>query len=223
MRHLYLFRHGQTPVNETRHLYVGGRNNETPLTELGVTQAWKLGGWILRQRVKPDFIEVSPAVRARDTARYALGGAGIWEPTPHVDDRWQELSVGRTNEGKPRSEVYTEEVLAEIALKGKDFKFRYPDAESQHEVTQRSIERIDQLHHEYPGDKTGFVFGHGLDFRLVVGKFMHMNQDEVRATELDNASATILAFDTNGNFDKLLGFNINTQAEPYASASATNV
>lgn len=65
MKRLYLVRHGQTEFNLAK--LVQGRC-DSPLTELGRTQALAAGSWLANQEVRPDAVGTSPLGRAFATA-----------------------------------------------------------------------------------------------------------------------------------------------------------
>ena len=61
MKRLYLVRHGQTEFNLAK--LVQGRC-DSPLTELGRTQALAAGSWLANHEVRPDAVGTSPLGRA---------------------------------------------------------------------------------------------------------------------------------------------------------------
>lgn len=61
MKRLYLVRHGQTEFNLAK--LVQGRC-DSPLTELGRTQALAAGSWLASHEVRPDAVGTSPLGRA---------------------------------------------------------------------------------------------------------------------------------------------------------------
>jgi phosphohistidine phosphatase len=62
MRRLMLLRHAKTEADAP-----SGRDQDRRLDERGRKDAAELGAWIARHRPFPDFVQVSPAVRARQT------------------------------------------------------------------------------------------------------------------------------------------------------------
>ena len=87
MRRLYLVRHGQTEFNVAR--LVQGRC-DSPLTELGVTQAHAAGEWLREHGVVPEAIVSSPLGRAMATARILadeLGFVSEVEPEERIIER----------------------------------------------------------------------------------------------------------------------------------------
>lgn len=65
LKRLYLVRHGQTEFNLAK--LVQGRC-DSPLTELGRTQALAAGKWLANHEVRPDVVGTSPLGRAFATA-----------------------------------------------------------------------------------------------------------------------------------------------------------
>ena len=61
LKRLYLVRHGQTEFNLAK--LVQGRC-DSPLTELGRTQALAAGSWLANHEVRPDAVGTSPLGRA---------------------------------------------------------------------------------------------------------------------------------------------------------------
>ena len=156
----YLLRHAESQMNTNTHL-VGGRSNETPLTQKGIAQSRKLGLYLLERKITPGKVFTSPARRTQETACHSLGQMGT-NIDPIISDEIQELGQGRA-EGTPRIDVYTPEVLAQIENLGKDFKL--PGGESMNDVGTRMH---DWVHHvaEEIGDeelesKNIFVYTHG--------------------------------------------------------------
>lgn len=64
LKRLYLVRHGQTEFNLAK--LVQGRC-DSPLTELGRTQALAAGSWLAKHEVRPDAVGTSPLGRAFTT------------------------------------------------------------------------------------------------------------------------------------------------------------
>ena len=187
---VYLFRHAESMANVDRHL-IGGRSNESELSELGVQQSQKLGGYIARATIKPVAIYASPAVRTFDTALIATSEAEL-DHSIKIDDRLQELSQGEWT-GKDRAKLYTPKLLAEIRSKGKDFKA--PGGESMNEVGERMLEAIDDFSFEnaprtlYEAP-TIYVFTHGLAIRCLASYIHNWSHHRTYSTNVPNASIT---------------------------------
>lgn len=204
---MYLFRHARTVTNDTPEI-VGGRTNHAPLTELGERQAGLLGLWIAKRKLVPDAVYVSPAVRTLETARIALERAGIIHD-PVVDDRLQELSQG-IHEGKLRAEVYDDEVIQRIGTELKDF--RLEGGESMNDVAARKQEWANSVR-AIGEHRTIFAFTHGFAIRCYVGELLGWSHAEIRANDVDNASATVINFSEDGSLADIQ-FNLDTQTTP---------
>lgn len=82
--YLYLIRHGQSVENT--HEW-DGRNENSPLTELGLQQADALAAW-LAEHLRFDVLYASPMRRARQTADKVAAAVGL---LPIFDDRLREV------------------------------------------------------------------------------------------------------------------------------------
>lgn len=119
---LYLVRHGQTEFNRQQRLQ--GRI-DSPLTELGVAQAKRVGAWFApRIAIGGAWrILASPLGRTQATARLIAEAAGFAGPV-ETDERLIELSIGSW-EGLARDQI---EVLRPD-LAGEPFFMHSPDGE----------------------------------------------------------------------------------------------
>ncbi|MFC5500405.1 histidine phosphatase family protein [Caenimonas terrae] len=106
-RTLWIVRHGQSAGNVARDaaelaglpvIDIEHRDIDTPLSELGKTQAVALGHWFgeLPRERRPDVVLCSPYVRARETTRLLLEAAGIDGKSVRVrhDERLREKEFG---------------------------------------------------------------------------------------------------------------------------------
>lgn len=186
---LYLIRHGEAE-NNVRLNYIAGRSNHLPLTENGVQQSRKLGSIFLNIGLIPDVVYSSPAIRALQTARHALG-----EVAPAIqiieDDRLQEQDVG-TWVGRVATNVFTDEKLKEIDRLGKDF--RSPGGESFNDVGDRMHEWADMI-----SDRGRvFAFTHGGAIRCFASKLQSWSHPQTYQTRPDNTSVSLFTYDSNG-------------------------
>ena len=105
---LYLVRHGQSETNLHRAHLIGGRRSWAELTPLGKEQARAVGRVWAAASVHDHQIVASTAVRATQTARYALEEAGLplegLRTSPDLeelelrfDGRWHEVRRGDTS------------------------------------------------------------------------------------------------------------------------------
>jgi broad specificity phosphatase PhoE len=203
MAQLYLLRHGESMANLRPDL-IGGRTNETALSALGEEQAKAVGRYIQRLLIQPLVAVSSPAVRTRRTLRLALREANSALPIYLTDDL-QELSQGAA-EGQPRSDVYTNEVMAALRASGKDFKL--PGGESMNEVGSRmygamlaidhlTLQAERQRDHETPLHgvylpPAALVSTHETAIKSLVARIKDLPQSWVYQTRLANASITRL-------------------------------
>ena len=106
-RTLWIVRHGQSAGNVARDaaeaaglpvIEIEHRDIDTPLSELGQTQAVALGHWFgaMAGESRPEVILCSPYVRARETTRLLLDAARIDSRSVRVrmDERLREKEFG---------------------------------------------------------------------------------------------------------------------------------
>lgn len=191
---LYLIRHGESEMNTTAHL-IGGRSNETPLTQRGVEQARQLGMYFLANNIIPSHIFTSPAVRTIQTAESTLTAMNL-AATPIVADEIQEMDQG-DYVGRLRTDVYTPEVLREIDQQGKDFKL--PGGESMNDVGERMLRWVDS---NVPvgtdsEPKRTFVFGHGVAIRTLTSKIHDWDHAKTFGSITENTSFTVFLHQDN--------------------------
>lgn len=176
---------------------VGGRSNPVPLTPEGRSQARRLGRALARSWTGGfDRVYSSPAVRAQQTVRLALG-----PQTPlTLVDALQEMSQGAA-EGQLRRQVYTGAVRARIAVDLLDFAL--PGGESMNQVADRMLGWMTQIHRAGVGPTEGagptvLVGTHGIAVRCVVGRLLGWDHARILRTVVPNASVTVLRFDASG-------------------------
>lgn len=186
---VYLIRHAQSEMNVQPHL-IGGRSTHSPLTEKGIEQARTLGRFLLGQGIIPSHTLSSPAVRTLETARYALEEMNL-ALVPTIHDDLHEMSQGEWV-GRPRADVYTEEVQAEIARLGKDFKLA--GGESMNDVGERMLSRMSTVIQNLPDgtDHTVLVFTHGVAIRCLVSHLFGWTHEQTFKTTTPNTSITQL-------------------------------
>ena len=80
MRRLMLLRHAKTEADAPT-----GRDQDRRLDERGRTDAAEIGGWIARHPPFPDFVQVSPAVRAKQTWELAWEAMKECVTAPQVE------------------------------------------------------------------------------------------------------------------------------------------
>lgn len=201
MASIYFMRHAESASNLSPHL-LGGRQNSVGLTELGEQQAVERGRAMKRQLIRPNIVAVSPAVRARETARLALG-AMDYRGAVHIDPDLQEVSQGKF-EGLPRDEVWTPERLAEIAEQGKEYAL--PGGESVAQVGERmyrAARKLDALAQqpEYARSYShmylpphALAVTHETAIKALIAHIEGYDQKWVYRTRLANTSLTLITF-----------------------------
>lgn len=154
----YLVRHGQTEANVRK--VMQGAHTDTPLTEVGKTQAQDLG-----QSVRDAGIELiitSPAQRARETANLIAQQLNPAIPIA-VSQEINERDMGDLD-GKPYTIFETElhDVFGDYNSLPQDEKFENSLAgmESDKDVSERLINYLQQLFEQYK-NKTILLVTHG--------------------------------------------------------------
>ena len=187
----YLIRHGEAELNLVD--IVGGRSNSSPLTQKGIEQAKNLTARLRKIGFSDALIVTSPAVRCVNTLMYSLGKNNIGFS---IDCALQELEQGEWV-GKPRREVYTSKVRAEI--EDDPWNFKAPGGESQAEVAERVKLTISQ---NYLRSPKIIFFTHGGTIKYLCADLFGWNN--AWKINVDNASITHLKYD--GKWD-LIEFN----------------
>jgi broad specificity phosphatase PhoE len=195
---IWIARHGQSSGNVARDRAEAAgdalidtlhRDVDTPLSELGQTQAAALGRWFgaLPANEQPNRVLCSPYLRARTTMELLLdhAGADVGELSPVVDERLREKEFGITDRLTARGirERYPD-LAAQRAAVGK-FYFRPPGGESWCDVILRLRSLIDTLTRDYRGDRLLIV-----THQVVVNclRYLFERLDEARVLDLDRAA-----------------------------------
>ena len=175
---------------------VGGRATSSPLTNLGIEQATRLGSFLrdtlTEEEIKMARFYSSTAVRAADTVKIVMEHLGRSFETDCIQsEQLLELDMGEFA-GQPRSLVYNEETLKIIH---KDIiNFRPPGGESQRDVEARMISYIlEQIAH---GDTptVNFVSTHGLAIKCVLRHILDSSPTMTRKIITDNTSMTEIVY-----------------------------
>lgn len=201
---LYLIRHGESAMNAHRAHLIGGRGNETPLTPTGEEQSELLGHYLAASDIIPDLIVASPAVRTVETARIVLDAMGL-TVEPVIDDALQEMDRGDWV-GRVRTEIYTEELIAEANKIGRSFKA--PGGESMDDVSQRMFDWVTARVDSRPvldRPEVVFVFGHGVAIRCLAARPQNWSREEIFAAETPNTSLSLMARKQGGWLLEYLG------------------
>ena len=206
MINFYFIRHAECAMNLDVDLYVGGRSNESPLTERGVLQSRLLGRSLTQKGVRFDSVYSSPAVRTRDTAKLSCLEMGFALDRIIQRAEFLELSQG-TWEGMVRKEVYTPEMLAEI--NSNNWHFKAPGGESQKEVEERMLRMIENITRDNGGeDRSIGIFGHGVAIKCALRGLFHFSPTITYKIPLDNTSLTKVEY--SGDRWYLRGINDTT-------------
>lgn len=188
-----LVRHAESEYNAHRSHLVGGRSSWAELTTQGKEQARALGALWASQLADDHLVVASTAVRATQTARYALESAGARLTRLHTTEALEELDQGEWT-GRPRDQIYTE---AQKSVIQKDhWNFRPPGGESQSDVHRRSSEYL----HRFviaPG-RTAWVVCHGVVITSLLAGWLDLDRQTAWRVRIANASITELAFDGEG-------------------------
>lgn len=180
---IYVARHAESAMNVAAHL-VGGRSNHAPLSKpQGEFQATEFGLWMKDAEFVPDAVYATPALRTQLTAKFALLAAGLDVPVG-IRENLQELSQGIA-EGRPRTEVYIPDVVAEIEELHLDFAFE--GGESKRQAGERTLDDYRELALLHPNQKV-LVFGHGFNTRCAAGLLLGWTQEEILTAQTDNVS-----------------------------------
>lgn len=197
---LYLIRHVQSEAN-CRPEIVMGRSLMSPATSIGVEQSQRLGSYLKHEGIRFDRVYCSPARRAIETTVY-IPIADMNEPPELVmDERLVEYTAGEW-EGQPRDEVYTPDIILQMAKMTIDFQ--PPGGESQRQVMQRAGAWLqDAILDNDPLLTSGNIvriaaFSHGLVIKCLLGMILGLNHGQIWNMTLDNASLTLLQFSVNG-------------------------
>ncbi|HSW77819.1 MAG TPA: histidine phosphatase family protein [Candidatus Chromulinivoraceae bacterium] len=192
-----LIRHAESRMNvdmaDARIPFIGGRQNEIDLSELGETQALKLGRYAMSHDLRPMDVYSSPAVRTRRTHELSAFAMGL-VIEPKVDDRLQELDQGEwTNQ--PRALYDDPDIRREMVSLGSDFA--PPGGESMNVVYERAAAFMESLvtPELIEGPRYIWVHSHGVVIKTFVGKLLGKTHEETYKTPIDNASRTRIVYD----------------------------
>ncbi len=175
-------RHAESVMNLRAGELVGGRSNDTPLSDTGRSSAQALGRELTASCYHPDVVYCTSAVRSKHTAELIIEGAG-WALTPRVDDGLIELSQGAA-EGQPRGQWWTPQ--AQAAATADPLRHRLaPDGENHHEVQARMRGALHRIAAAHRAERV-LVVGHGIAIRTLVWALRGGGHEVFRGLALPN-------------------------------------
>ncbi len=182
---LYLLRHAETEYNSHRSI-IGGRSNFLGLSERGVKQAKALGKRLKAEGISFDEVYSSTALRTRKTTEIVVEYLDFPNGQIIFSDDLLELSQGDW-EGKKRVNVYTPNVLEQMAEQ--HWSFKAPNGESQKDVEKRVYSWIERnLMNKENHNSTTAIFGHGLATKCLTRRIMDSNPSLTYRISIDNCS-----------------------------------
>ncbi|HVE94993.1 MAG TPA: histidine phosphatase family protein [Acidimicrobiales bacterium] len=215
-RELSVIRHGQSAGNVANdaalasglhQLDLAERDMDVELSDLGMAQASALSKWFVAGGC-PDIVFSSPYVRAYDTARIGLDGAGFDVPIVR-DERLREREFGILDRlTKPGIVARHPEQAAARAFLGKMYH-RPPGGESWVDVAARIRSFYRDLRLDHPGAKVVVVTHQAviLLFRYVLEALTEAQVMEIDA-EHDIANAAVTTYRGGGDaHPELVAFN----------------
>ena len=187
MTEIYLVRHGEAEHNLREAGFIGGRSHNARLTTNGAKQARRFGRYLQGIDLRTVQIWTSGAVRTNQTAELSLVAAGI-NPIWREDERFHEVSQGEF-EGKPREDVYTDEVIQQLQRDGLDGKL--PGGESLADAQQRMYQALIEIHGSQPNGPV-LIHSHGLAIRALAGKLIDADKPTILTMKTPNLSVTTI-------------------------------
>lgn len=168
--HFYYVRHGQTVWNVENKICGA---TDSPLTELGFTQAKEVGEAVKAAGIHVDEIIYSPLSRARDTAMEISKAINV---PAHMEVRLIEQDFGKWEGTARNGEAFK-------AAKG-SFATRNEGGESMLKLCQRIYNLIDDIKKEE--DKVYLLVAHNGIARAIESYFSEMSNEEFAAYGIKN-------------------------------------
>lgn len=192
MLSIYLLRHAETDYNAHAQ-FIGGRSNYLELSTKGREQAKEIGRLLNQSDIQFDKGFCSIANRTRQTLDLILSQINITNNPIIYSEELQELSQGDW-EGKPRSEIYTPERLAEI--NSNQWLFKAPNGESQKKVEERMLSFIENSIISQYSEGNFLIIGHGIAFKCLLRGILGISSQMAYKLLIDNSSLTKLHYDS---------------------------
>lgn len=196
MLDLYLIRHAESAMNKASNL-IGGRSNESPLSEQGNHQANLLAERLLKERVQFSKIYSSTAKRTYQTAKAVAVQIGYPVKTIVQVDDLLELDQGGW-EGLPRVECYTPEIIS--LINADPWNYAAPNGESQRQVEGRMVRWLDRelIQVSRNEDESVGIFTHGMAIKCLLRGIMNFDAERTYKVCIDNTSITRLKYTDRG-------------------------
>jgi len=196
MKSIYLLRHAETEYN-ANNLFIGGRSNHLELSTKGEEQAKEIAKLLSNSDIRFNKVFCSVANRTRQTLHIILSQVQITNNPIIYSEEIQELSQGDW-EGKPRSEIYTPERLAEI--NSNQWHFKAPNGESQKEVEERMLSFIENNIINLYSEGNFLLVGHGVAFKCLLRSILGISSQMAYKLLIDNVSMTKLRYNSNNGW-----------------------
>lgn len=168
--HMYFVRHGQTVWNDENKICGA---TDSPLTELGKSQAKMLAEKIISEEIQFDEILYSPLIRARDTAMTISEMTGV---PAKMEVRLIEQDFGKWESTARDGE--------EFRKCKQQFVISNEGGESMLHLCQRIYNLIDELKED--SEKTSLLVAHNGIARAVNSYFNEMSNEEYAAFGIKN-------------------------------------
>jgi broad specificity phosphatase PhoE len=193
---VYLIRHGQSTVNITSEIQIGGRSEHAKLTDHGILQAQKLGEYFAKKNLGVDTIYSSTFIRAIQTAHIFAEKLGIPASSILRREELVEMDQGKW-EGQFRNEIYTPELFNQIL--GQQNYFQPPGGESKAQVIHRlSGWLLSEVMNDTNINKSIAVVFHGFAIKCLLHHIMGFNDSMIYNLNTDNTSVSKLTFSARG-------------------------
>lgn len=191
---IYLVRHGQSESNKNVESHGETYNVDTPLTELGKTQAAETKDKL--KDIHFDAVFSSDLIRAKQTAEIIAFERKLIVQTSELIRERSYLHVMESNPHKTKAEIQQEmqEVLASLDEKGKHAYKYAPDIDSAEEAAQRLIQYMREISVAYPG-KTVLLVNHGNNIRSFLTYIGYAKYDSLPSGAIKNGAYVVLTCD----------------------------
>ncbi|MBM3152907.1 MAG: histidine phosphatase family protein [Chloroflexi bacterium] len=196
MTTLFLIRHGENDY--LKHHKMPGRLPGIHLNERGREQAAILAVTLREVRFKA--IYSSPLERAVETAQPLAVELGLEAiSAPGLADTDVGHWVGR-------SWISLQKTKAWQAIQEHPSRFRFPGGESFLDAQNRTVEALESIGREHPGQEPVAIFCHADPIKLAVAHYLGLPLDHFQRLKVHTGSATILSIHSQSA--SLLAFNL---------------